>query len=117
MSSSSESPSFKNIVISGGARGIGRSLARTFLELGHRVFIFDIDEEELEHTTKVHLKSHLDNGKLKSALCDLKNVEEIRGKVDEAAGWFGGKIDVLVNNGGIASPYWKEGKTMEAKVS
>jgi NAD(P)-dependent dehydrogenase (short-subunit alcohol dehydrogenase family) len=33
--------------------------------------------------------------------------------VCKAADLFGGHIDTLINNGGIAAPYWKEGKTME----
>jgi len=101
----------KAILISGGARGIGRCLCRTFLERGHRVFILDIDEAELEYTTAVHLKTY--SSRLSSALCDLRNVDDIRIKINNAAAFFGGRIDVLINNGGIASPYWKDGKTME----
>ncbi|KAF2087100.1 short chain dehydrogenase [Saccharata proteae CBS 121410] len=103
----------KSVLISGGARGIGRCLARTFLEQGHRVFIFDIDENELNHTTNVHLKKHTDAGRLQSSICNLRDVQDIRDKVKQAADFFGGRIDVLINNGGIASPRWKDGKTME----
>ncbi|KAJ4373379.1 hypothetical protein N0V83_003674 [Neocucurbitaria cava] len=103
----------KNIIISGGARGIGRALTRMMLEAGHHAYIFDIDEEELEHTTKVHLKKYHEDGKLGSATCDLRDVEDIRNKVKKAAEFFNERIDVLINNGGIASPYWKDGKTME----
>ncbi|KAK1988460.1 short chain alcohol dehydrogenase [Colletotrichum cereale] len=108
----------KNIVVSGGARGIGRALTRYFLEAGHKVYVLDIDEDELEYTVKVHLKTHHDAGKLGYAICNLRDVEDIRAKVKAAAaaapgGFLGGTIDVLVNNGGIASPYWRDGKTME----
>jgi ribonuclease Z len=103
----------RNIIVSGGARGIGRALSRMFLEAGHRVYIFDIDKDELEHTTKVHLKTYLDEGKLSSALCNLRDVKDIRTKVVEAAKFFDNRVDVLVNNGGIANPQWKDGKTME----
>jgi ribonuclease Z len=104
---------YKNIIISGGARGIGRALTRMMLEAGHHVYIFDIDEDELEHTTKVHLKQYYDDGQLGSAICDLRDVEDIRAKVKEAGKFFHDHIDVLINNGGIASPFWKDGKTME----
>jgi ribonuclease Z len=103
----------RNIIVSGGARGIGRALSRMFLEAGHKVYIFDIDGDELNHTTKVHLKKYYDEGKLNSALCDLRDVKDIRAKVVEAAKFFDNRVDVLVNNGGIASPQWKDGKTME----
>jgi ribonuclease Z len=103
----------RNIIVSGGARGIGRALSRMFLEGGHSVYIFDIDEDELQYTTTVHLKKYYDEKKLGSATCDLRDVKDIRAKVREAAKFFDNKVDVLINNGGIASPQWKDGKTME----
>lgn len=105
----------KSIIVSGGAQGIGRALARYFLEADHRVFIFDIQEDELEYTATKHLEKYHKDGKVGYAVCDLRNVDEIRSKVEQAAKFFDGKIDVLVNNGGIASPHWKDGKTMEDK--
>jgi NAD(P)-dependent dehydrogenase (short-subunit alcohol dehydrogenase family) len=111
MSYSGACSSSKAILISGGARGIGRCLARTFLQLGHRIFILDIDEKELAHTTGDHLQSY--SSRLSSSLCDLRSTSDIRAKVTKAADFFGGRIDVLINNGGIAYPYWKDGKTME----
>lgn len=108
-----DQPASRNIIISGGARGIGRALTRMMLEANHRAFVFDIDEAELEHTAKVHLKKYFDEGKLGYAICDLREVEDIRAKVKQAAEFFNERIDVLINNGGIATPQWKDGKTME----
>lgn len=104
---------FKNIIISGGARGIGRALTRMMLEAGHHAYIFDIDGDEMEHTVKVHLKAYYEDGRLGFSLCDLRDIEDIRAKVKIAADFFNDRVDVLINNGGIASPYWKDGKTME----
>jgi NAD(P)-dependent dehydrogenase (short-subunit alcohol dehydrogenase family) len=101
----------KSILISGAAQGIGRCIARRFLEKGHRVFILDVNEEELHYTATVHLKAHASN--LNYALCNLRDVAEIRRTVKKAADFFHGHIDVLINNGGIAAPQWKDGKTME----
>ena len=81
------------------------------LEHGHKVFILDIDEKELNHTTKTHLKQH--GRRLGSAICNLRDVSDIREKVKQAADFFGGRIDVVINNGGIANPYWKDGKSMD----
>ncbi|KAI5263575.1 short chain alcohol dehydrogenase [Aureobasidium subglaciale] len=103
----------KTALVSGGARGIGRCIVRRFLERGYKVFVFDIDEEELKHTTTVHLKQYHDKKQLGSALCDLRSVDEIRKHVKEAADFLGGRIEVVVNNGGIASPYWKDGLAMD----
>lgn len=102
----------KTAIISGGARGIGRCVVRRFLERGYRVYVFDIDEEELNHTTQVHLKNYSDSKALGSSVCNLRDVDDIHAKVKQAADFLGGRIDVLVNNGGIASPQWKDDKTM-----
>ncbi|KAK4628735.1 hypothetical protein CLAFUW4_07687 [Fulvia fulva] len=102
----------KTAIISGGARGIGRCLVRRFLEKGYRVFVFDIDEEELKHTTHVHLKKYTDSKALGSAICNLRDVEDIRKQVKQAAEFLDGEIHVLINNGGIAAPKWKDEKTM-----
>ncbi|KAK2694664.1 hypothetical protein QWA68_005445 [Fusarium oxysporum] len=102
----------KTAVVSGGARGIGRTLARYFLEKHYRVFILDIDEQELTHTTRTHLKSYYDSKAVDSAICDLRNTDEIYDRIQQAAKFLDGHIDVVINNGGIASPHWKDGKTM-----
>ncbi|CAI6336266.1 unnamed protein product [Periconia digitata] len=107
----------RNVIVSGGARGIGRAIARYFLEAGHRVYIFDIMEEELEYTVKQHLKKHYDAGRVQSSVCNLRDVQDIRTKVDQAAKFLDNRIDVLINNGSIASPYWKDGKTMEDQAT
>ena len=99
-------------IVSGGARGIGRCLARRSLERGYKVYVLDIDEDELRHTTHSHLKEYTDAKMLESSICDLRNIEGIYEKVQEGAKFLGGHIDVLINNGGIASPQWKDGKTM-----
>ena len=70
----------------------------TVLQQGDKVFLLDFDEEELEYTTKVHLQQF--EPRVGSALCNLRDVETIRGKVKQAAEFLGGRIDVLINNGG-----------------
>lgn len=104
----------KTALISGAAQGIGRCIVRRFLERGYRVFVFDIDKEELEHLAHSHLKSYTDSGALGTAICNLRNPDEIRQKVQQAAEFLDGRIDVLVNNGAIANPKWKDNATMEA---
>jgi hypothetical protein len=54
----------------------------------HKVYIFDIDSDELEYTTKTHLKKYYEEKKLDSALCDLRDVKDIRTKVIQAAKFF-----------------------------
>ncbi|MCJ1449065.1 MAG: hypothetical protein MMC23_009584 [Stictis urceolatum] len=102
----------RSIIITGGARGIGRCLARTFLSQGDRVYILDIDEAELEYTVNVHLKRY--EGRVASSVCDLSSEADIRDKVKVAVDFLDNRIDVLISNGGIASPHWKNGLDMSS---
>ena len=74
--------------------------------------MLDIDEEELKHTTHSHLRHYTESNALGSAICNLRDTEDIQDKVRQAAEFLSCRIDVLVNNGGIATPQWKDGKLM-----
>ena len=76
------------------------------------MFILDFNEEELKHAVEVNLHAFLANGNLGYTLCDLRSISEIRSAAEKAARFFDNRIDVLINNGGISSPYWKDGMTM-----
>ena len=43
----------------------------------------------------------------------MRDPGAVRDTVRKAADFFGGRIDVLVNNAGIARAAWPDGKTME----
>jgi len=104
----------KNIIITGGARGIGRCTARHLLSLpaSHRVFIIDFDKDELNYAVNIHLASYAP--RVSSSITNLRNPEEIRSAVAKAAEFFGGRIDVLVNNAGVARGFFNAGNgTME----
>jgi NAD(P)-dependent dehydrogenase (short-subunit alcohol dehydrogenase family) len=103
----------KNIIITGGARGIGRVTARHLLSSSaeHRVFLIDIDEAELTYCATVHLKDY--QSRLNFAVTNLRDLEAIRRVVKQAAEWLGGRVDVVVNNAGIARPWWSSDRTME----
>jgi NAD(P)-dependent dehydrogenase (short-subunit alcohol dehydrogenase family) len=108
-----DSPESKNIIVTGGARGIGRGLVRYFLDAGHRVYILDILEDEMKHVLTSHLAGSHKEGKLDGSICNLREIKEVRSKVSEAAKFFDNRIDVLVNNASIAGPHFSDGKTME----
>jgi len=92
------SPSFDftgyRVVIGGGSRGIGRSMALEFLEAGAQVSVCARGEEGLRELAK-------DAGTRAERLhvqpCDLADAEEIKRWITDAAHALGG-IDVLVNN-------------------
>ncbi|KAF2226221.1 hypothetical protein BDZ85DRAFT_255788 [Elsinoe ampelina] len=100
-------------IVSGGARGIGRCITRRFLELNYHVFILDIDEAELKHTVETHLSNYHESKHLSSAICDLTSAQSIQDSISAAISFFPtSRIDVLVNNGGIAHPIWRDGADM-----
>ncbi len=89
-------------LITGGARGMGRSMAIKFAEEGCSVAVADISIKEANDTIAEVSKT----GKEGLAIqCDVTDGNQIRDTVDKVIKKFG-KIDILVNNvGGItASP-------------
>ena len=67
----------------------------------------------MNHTAKAHLKKYSDSGALGWSLCNLRSIDDIRKSAEEAGKFFDNRIDVLINNGGISSPFWKDGKSMD----
>ncbi|KAF2655144.1 3-oxoacyl-reductase [Lophiostoma macrostomum CBS 122681] len=91
-----------NILITGGARGIGRGLFRQFLSTGHRVFILDNNTIELDHTDSKAstwgVSSDFGSKRWHVANCDLSDRAAVKRTVSEARDFFDGKLDVLINN-------------------
>ena len=84
----------KRVVVAGGSRGIGRSIALAFAEGGAHVSICARGAEALEATRK-ELAAH--RGVVHAAACDLSKDADIARYIPDAAKALGG-IDVLVNN-------------------
>jgi NAD(P)-dependent dehydrogenase (short-subunit alcohol dehydrogenase family) len=84
------------VVVTAGAAGIGRAIARTFVEQGARVHVCDVDQEMLKE-----MAASLPQ--VSQTLCDVANVADVERAFHEAKQRLGG-LDVLVNNAGIAGP-------------
>lgn len=87
----------KSVVVTGGARGIGRAVAREFANAGAEVVIGDLRLEEAR-TTALEL-NETSGSRVVAVRTDVTNLEEVRLLRDEALRMFG-KIDVLVNSAG-----------------
>lgn len=106
----------RKILLTGGARGIGRGLFRCFLEAGHDVIVLDSNLEELEHVKAKASEWSRGRGKgWRILLCDLSNRNEIKTAVEEVKRSFGGKLDVLINNAFPTSLALAEDRRMEAE--
>jgi NAD(P)-dependent dehydrogenase (short-subunit alcohol dehydrogenase family) len=88
----------QHFLITGAGRGIGRGLSRLLLSRGHRVFLVDINAEELDHTVSSLAKSHKKGTDYEASICDLRKPTDIRDATEQAKQLFNGHLDVLINN-------------------
>jgi NAD(P)-dependent dehydrogenase (short-subunit alcohol dehydrogenase family) len=103
------------ILLTGLARGIGRSLFRHFLQSGHHVIVLDSNMEELDHVKK-QAESWANSGKGSwSALqCDISKREQIKAAFNIVKDQFDGSLDVLINNAFPTTLSLSEDRRMEA---
>ncbi|EIC20920.1 SDR family oxidoreductase [Thiorhodovibrio frisius] len=91
------------IVITGGTRGIGRGLARAFLQRQCRVMICGRDAGRLEQTLAEFMASiPAAEGRLHGRLCDVADATKVQALWDATVGHFG-RIDIWINNAAIGS--------------
>lgn len=85
----------KNVLVTGGASGIGQAAAARFLEEGCAVCVLDGSAEARERVTdELPALSAVINA-------DVSNPEQVRAAVGEAVERMG-SLDVLINNAGIS---------------
>lgn len=84
-------------MITGAARGIGKTIALTFIREGAKVVLIDVDKGILE-TAKNEIKKNRE--KVIAIPCDITKSVEVKAMVDQVYKAFG-RIDILVNNAGI----------------
>ena len=92
-------PQHLKVLLTGGARGIGRGLFRHLLTAGHEVIIIDSNKEELEHVKTRAQEWYNGRKEAWHALhCDLSSRAQLKAAVNEVAQKFNGTLDVLINN-------------------
>ena len=87
----------KVAVVTGAARGIGLAISKKFLEEGYRIAILDIDQKTLSQT----MKQVFDTNNVLGLECDVAEPDQVDQSINRVVEEFG-RIDVLVNNAGIA---------------
>jgi NAD(P)-dependent dehydrogenase (short-subunit alcohol dehydrogenase family) len=84
----------KRILITGGGTGLGKAMARRFLELGGTVYICGRREEVLQKTaTELSAATH---SQIEGIPCDVRNLEAVETMIGTI--WKNGALDILVNN-------------------
>jgi NAD(P)-dependent dehydrogenase (short-subunit alcohol dehydrogenase family) len=84
------------LIVTAAAAGIGREVARAFLQEGALVQICDVDRHALAELAG-------SDPKLKASVCDVSDREAVTRFIDAASSALGG-LDCLINNAGIAGP-------------
>lgn len=87
----------KNAIVTGAGRGIGKAIARKFLQEGARLLICDLVADRVQ-ATAAELSAL---GEVHAIACDVSNSDDCRQLIATAQEKLGG-IDVLANNAGIA---------------
>ena len=111
----------KVAVITGSSSGIGRAIALRYSDEGAHVVCADLKEaaraegnpEEAKITT--HDLINQQGGKATFVKVDVTVPEEVENLVNKAVEW-GGRLDVMVNNAGIAVEGTKPGPIWECSV-
>ena len=83
-------------VVTGGAQGFGLAITERFIEAGAKVAIWDIDENAAKEAIDKVKSEHLSH-----QVVDVTNFEIVNKNLEEVEKKYG-KIDIFVNNAGIA---------------
>src|SRR4051812_9118303 len=87
----------KVVIVTGAARGIGRSIAERFLAGGWAVALLDVIAETLRATGEALQP----RDRVLTATCDVSKPADVAAAVAQTQQRFG-RIDAIVNNAGIA---------------
>ena len=84
-------------LITGSVHGIGRAIAKLFIDCGARVVVNDINEQET-------IKTATELGDFATGICaDISNENEVRSLIKQVCEIRGG-IDIIVNNAAVTAP-------------
>ena len=83
-------------IVTGGAQGFGYAITERFINSGAKVIIWDIDENEAKKTLE-----KISSKELSYQIVDVSHFETINKSLLEVEKKFG-KIDIFINNAGMA---------------
>ena len=86
----------QRVLVTAAAAGIGLATAQAFAAAGAKVFICDVDAQQLASTLG-------GEPQLAGTLCDVSDEAQVAALFKMALGHLGG-LDILINNAGVAGP-------------
>lgn len=86
----------KTVLITGGAAGMGKIMARLFLEQGSKVVIWDINQEKMDET----VREFSSLGTILTYKIDVSDIDSVKATATKVKKEVG-KVDILINNAGI----------------
>jgi 3-oxoacyl-[acyl-carrier protein] reductase len=91
----------KSVLVTGGSSGIGLATVERFLDEGSRIFLCGIDEDEVNRALERFGAARPVAG----TACDVSREDDVVTLLEEAE-QFLGRVDILLNNAGVASKAW-----------
>src|SRR5215470_11501313 len=88
----------KVVIVTGAGRGIGREIAETLAREGATTVVTDVRQDLLDDVAAEFRRQGWAG---RQHVCDVRDAARTRAVVDDVARAFG-RIDVLVNNAGVA---------------
>lgn len=101
----------KVVLITGASRGIGKATAIEFAKKGYNVVINYVSNDSAAKNLKKYLTENYDTDVM-TCKCDVSDEIKVKEMVKQVIDYFD-KIDVLVNNAGIAIDTTFDDKTVE----
>lgn len=89
----------KTAVVTGAGSGIGRAIARRLASQGAHAAVLDIDRDAAQATVDI---IEGDGGRASASVCDMTDAKNVNSVIGDIAAAHG-RVDVLVNNAGVAS--------------
>ena len=89
----------RNAIVTGGAQGIGRAIAERLLDSGATVVLWDRDSDLVAETAR----TLAGRGEVTDAVVDVTDADGVASAFAAAVERHG-RVDIMVNNAGIAGP-------------
>lgn len=87
----------RTAVVTGGAQGIGRAIAERFSQSGAQICLWDVDRDRVDSTAGQISGA----GSVDAVVVDVTDEDAVRRATEETLKRLG-RIDILINNAGIA---------------